>query len=100
MSAPCAEPQGRCAAMVAREGQRCPVHQKASQGPYAGLCEGCGKPVTAHDLWVRAARPDCADDGAERPWHYGCRPGAPAPVKGKRRTRGWDDGLGLFEAAP
>jgi hypothetical protein len=97
MSALCADSQGRCAAMVEREGQRCPVHQKASQGPYAGPCEGCGKPITASDLWVRARRPDRPHDGAEHPWHYACRPGATRPAKATRTKRNWNDGLGLCE---
>ena len=98
MSALCADPQGRCVAIVAEAGQRCPIHQKASQGPFAGPCEGCGESITSSDLWVRARRPDRPHD-AERTWHYACRPGAPAKANGKRRKRGWDNGLGLFEEA-
>lgn len=85
-----------CVAVVTTS-DRCPVHQQAQQGPYASPCEGCGKPITATDLWVRGRRPDRPYDGAAWPWHYACRPGNPAPVKAKRAKRNWDTGLGLFD---
>lgn len=99
MTAPlCADPGGRCVAVVAAAGERCPVHRRAQQGPYAGLCEGCGKAITAAHLFVRAPRPERPHDG-ERPWHDQCRPGAPAPVGKATRRRGWAHGRGLFDEA-
>lgn len=86
-----------CVAVVAAEGDKCAVHRLAQQGPYASPCEGCGKAITATDLWVRGRRPDRPHDGAHWPWHYQCRPGAPAPAKAKKAKRSWDNGLGLFE---
>jgi hypothetical protein len=88
-------------AVVAAAGERCPIHRQAQQGPYAAPCEGCGEPITAADLWVRAARPERPHDGASWPWHDRCRPGAPTPLeKGTRRKKGWEHGLALFEATP
>lgn len=86
-----------CVAVVAVEGAKCAVHRRATQGPHSWPCEGCGKPITAHDLWVQAPRPDRPQDAATRPWHYACRPSAPKAVKRTRAKREWDAGLGLFD---
>ena len=93
----CADESGRCAAVVATAGDKCPVHQRAMQGPYASPCERCGKKIGERDLWVRAKNPQRPADDIAYPWHYDCRPGRAHAFKAPRAKKSWSLGLGLFE---
>lgn len=95
MTFPCAE--GHCPAIVAVVGTKCPIHQKAHQGPYSTPCERCGKKIEARHLWVRAKRRDRADDVAY-PWHWPeCAPGRKMVGKLPKTKKNWTTGLGLYE---
>lgn len=98
----CADPSGRCPAIVAVAGEKCPIHQKAMQGPYASPCERCGKKIEPHHLWVRAPRLKSmgGPNGVEYPWHYDCRPGRRPPFKAPKAKKSWALGLGLYEEEP